>query len=120
MIEYKVGNRIYATTDKNNGSFIGYAEITVVGRFYAEAVSVNGKLLRINMAKSRICYRSSVNYTIGDVYASKQAYDDECAVERFAEKIKSVVSRLGNNALRECSVGDLRKIAAILKINLDE
>ena len=121
MIEYKVGNRIYATTDKNNGSFIGYAEITVVGRVYAEAVSVNGTLLRINMAKSRICYRSSVKLTIGDVYASKQEYDDECTIEKFAEKIKSAVSTIiWYRGFREYSVGDFRKIAAILKINLDE
>lgn len=116
MIEYKVGNRIYVTTDRNHGRFVGYAEITNVGRVFAEAVAENGMRLRLNMAKSRVCSHSRAHHTVGDVYASKQAYDDECAVERFAEKISSA----GNNALRECSVGDLRKIAAILKINLDE
>lgn len=120
MIEYKVGNRIYATTNRNHGGFVGHAEITHVGRVFAEAVAENGMRLRLNMAKSRVCSHSRAYYTVGDVYASKQAYDDECAVERFAEKIKSVVSSIDNNALRECGVGDLRKIAAILKINLDE
>lgn len=120
MIEYKVGNRIYATTDRNHGRFVGHAEITHVGRVFAEAVAENGMRLRLNMAKSRVCSHSRAYYTVGNVYASKQAYDDECAVERFAEKIKRVVSSIGNNTLRECSVGDLRKIAAILKINLDE
>ena len=120
MIEYKVGNRIYATTDRNHGGFVGSAEITHVGRVFAEAVAENGMRLRLNMAKSRVCSHSRTYNTIGDVYASKQAYDDECSVERFVEKIKVVVSSVSNNALRECSVGDLRRIAAILKINLDE
>ena len=41
MIEYKVGNRIYATTDRNHGGFVGHAEITHVGRVFAEAVAEN-------------------------------------------------------------------------------
>lgn len=120
MIEYKVGGMVYITTNHYNGNLREGAEITCVGKLYAEAVAEDGTRVKLNMAKNRVCDRQRVNNSVGDVYANKEKYDEKCAIEKYAQKIKSTVNNLGYSGFRECSMEDLRKIAAILKINLDE
>lgn len=118
MIEYKVGNKVYIVSYGGRMVFKGFVEIIAVGRRFSDAVAENGTLFKLNMAKNNVVLR--LYQVVGSVYARKEDYDEKCAIEKFAAKIKRTVNSLGYSGLHKCSVGDLRKIAEILKINLDE
>ena len=120
MIEYKVGGKVFICISTYwKKLFNGYADIEKVSRKYAE-VRASGFLYVISMKDGRVIDIQDKKSIIGTVYSSEEEFIKKCAVEKFAKTIKNTVNNIGYRGFHECSMEDLRKIADILKINLNE
>lgn len=119
MIEYKVGELVFIGVNRRWMPRVsGYFEIVKVGRKYAE-ILIDGCRYNIDIKSDYIFHATDKKTIIGTAYASELKYMEKCAIEKYAEHIKRSVGIIGYRGFLECSVEDLKKIASILKINLD-
>ena len=122
MIEYKVGERLFVCISKYwSPPRTGYAVIEKVGRKYA-GVSINGCKYKIDINSGDVFhanYSSDSKTIMGAVYESEFEYAEKCAIEKYAAHIKRSVGIIGYRGFLNCSMEELKKIASILKINLD-
>ena len=122
MSKYKVGDTFFVAPSGKYREKEGWAKVTKVWSKYAE-IAFLGKGEYINyrliMEKGIVCDANSCE--VGVAYQSKDAYDVETGVKKAALKISKAMSDCEfHSKLLSKSIGDLRRIAEMLDINLSE
>lgn len=119
MIKYKVGELVFIDANiRLMPRVSGYVEILKVGRKYAE-ILIDGCRYNIDIKSDYIFHATDKKTVVGAAYESELKYMEKCAIVKYAEHIKRSVGIIGYRGFLECSMEELKKIASILKINLD-
>ena len=122
MSKYKVGDTFFVTLSGKYREKEGWAKVTEVWGKYAE-IAFLGKDEYINYClniDSRIVFDAN-NREVGFAYQSKDAYHVATGIKKAARKISDALyGHSGYSKLLEKSIDDLRRIADMLDIELDE